>query len=79
MPVSFFGLFVSTRIVRQPEIREDLIADCIVARVGREAELGVGLDGVEALLLELVGAQLVEQADAASFLSHVEQHCGPRG
>ena len=68
------------RVVRQqadlaePEVDEDLGADAVVAQVGRQAELQVRVDGVEALLLELVGAQLVEQADPAALLREVEEH-----
>ena len=40
---------------RQPEVGEDLVADPVVARVGREAELEVRLDRVEPVLLQLVG------------------------
>ena len=58
----------------RPEVDQDLRADAVVAQVGRQAELQVGVDGVEALLLQLVGAQLVEQADAAPLLGEVEQH-----
>ena len=67
------------RVVRQdadrgqPEVGEDLRADAVLARVGLEAELEVGLDRVETLLLELVGAQLVEQPDPAALLGEVEQ------
>ena len=59
---------------RQAEVGEDLVADPVLARVGREAELEVRLDRVEPLLLELVRPQLVQQADAAALLRHVEQH-----
>ena len=38
------------------------------ALVGLEAELPVGIQGVEALVLQLVGAQLVDQADAAALV-----------
>ena len=62
---------------RQPEVDENLGADAVVAQVGRQPELKVRLDRVEALLLELVGAQLVEQADAAPLLAEVEQHSQP--
>ena len=58
----------------QPEVDEDLGADAVLAQVGGQAELEVGVDGVEALLLELVGAQLVEQADAAPLLGEVDEH-----
>ena len=43
---------------RQPEVGEDLVADPVVARVGREAELEVRLDRVEPLRLQLVGRSL---------------------
>src|SRR6185295_11505092 len=41
--------------------------------VGGEAELQVGLDGVVALVLELVRLELLDQADAAAFLPDVEE------
>ena len=49
---------VLRRVVRhQPhrgdaEVDEDLRADAVLARIGREAELDVGLDGVAALVLQ---------------------------
>src|SRR5207244_13609960 len=45
----------------------------------RQAELDVRLDGVETILLELVGLELVEQADAPALLRHVEQHAAALG
>ena len=63
--------------MREPEVDQDLGADAVVAQVGREAELEVGLDGVAGPLLQLVGAQLVEQADAAALLGDVEEHAAP--
>ena len=59
---------------REAQVHQDLGADPVVAQVGRHAQLEVGVDGVEALLLELVGLELVEQADAAALLGEVEQH-----
>src|SRR6185503_5730682 len=67
------------RVVRQdadrgqPEVGEDLRADAVLARIGLEAELEVGLDRVEALLLQLVGAELVEQPDPAALLGEIEE------
>ncbi len=61
---------------RQAEIGEDLRAGAVVAQVRREAELHVGLDGVEALLLERVGLELVDEADAAALLAHVQDDAG---
>ena len=57
MPVILRGLFVRIRIV-EAQVGEDLRADAVLARVGREAELDVGLHRVEPVLLELVGLQL---------------------
>ena len=44
------------------EVAQDLRADAVVALVGLEAEPLVGLDRVEALVLQLVGADLVRPA-----------------
>ena len=54
---------------RHAEVDEDLRADAVLAGVGREAELDVGLDGVAALVLQRVGAQLVAEADAAALVA----------
>ena len=61
------------------EIDEDLRADAVVAGVGREAEVHVGLDGVHAGVLQLVGADLVHEADAAPLLAHVEDDAAALG
>ena len=58
----------------EAEIHEDLRADAEIAQVGGQPEALVGLDGVEALLLQPVRAQLVEQADPSSLLGEVQQH-----
>ena len=73
------------RVVREDpdllnaEIGENLGADAVVAKVRAEAELMIRLDGIEALLiLEFVGLDLVLEADAATFLPHVENDPGTR-
>ena len=48
-----------------------------MAQVGPEAQGVVGLDGILALVLELVGLELVQQADAAPLLTHVDQDAAP--
>ena len=66
---------VLRRVVRhQPhrgdaEVDEDLRADAVLARVGREAELEIRLDRVAALVLQRVRAQLVAEPDAAAFVA----------
>src|SRR5581483_3405705 len=59
---------------RQAEVGEDLVADPVVARIGGKAEAQVRVDRVEALLLQLVRRELVEQPDAAALLADVEEH-----
>ena len=59
--------------VRQAEVDEDLRAYAVVTQVGGQPELEIGVDRVEPLLLELVGVELVEQADSASLLREIEQ------
>ena len=44
----------------------------VAAHVAVEAEVEVGLEGVEAVVLQLVGPDLLGDADAAAFLAHVE-------
>src|SRR3954454_801987 len=57
---------------------EDLRADAVVPLVGREAELGVRLDGVAAFVLEVVRAELVRQPDRASLVAaDVEDDAAP--
>jgi len=49
-------------------------ADRVVAHVGTEAQALVGFHGIGATVLQLVGADLVEQADTTAFLTQVQQH-----
>src|SRR5204863_3772291 len=58
----------------EAEIDEDLRSNPIVAQVRGQPQAQVGLDRVEAFLLQLVGAQLVQQADAAALLGEVKDH-----
>src|SRR4029450_10593149 len=51
-----------------PEVDQDLGADPVLAPVDRQAQVEVGVDGVAALLLEVVGAQLVGQPDTAALM-----------
>src|SRR6185312_11811158 len=62
----------------QPEIAQDLGADTVVPKVWREPEPLVGLHRVGSRVLESVGADLVEEADAPSFLVQVNDHPSAR-
>ena len=56
------------------DFSEDLSTHTIVAQVGVETEVNVGIDGVKPLLLQFVGGNLVHQSDASSFLNEID-HC----
>ena len=73
IPEIFFGLFVRTRIVERP--RSARICEPIPYSRASAAKprLEVRLDRVEPLLLQLVRLQLVQQADPAALLRHVEE------
>src|SRR5262245_19599221 len=59
--------------VADAQIVENLGADAVVTQIGAEAEAVVGFDSVEPLgLLELVGLELGQEANALAFLTHVE-------
>eukprot|EP01022_Parablepharisma_sp_SALTPOND_P024123 TRINITY_DN5305_c1_g4_i2.p1 TRINITY_DN5305_c1_g4~~TRINITY_DN5305_c1_g4_i2.p1 ORF type:complete len:914 (+),score=247.13 TRINITY_DN5305_c1_g4_i2:98-2839(+) len=57
-----------------PQVGQDLRPDSIVAHVGREAQALVGLHGVGPSVLQLIGLELVHQADAPALLAHVQEH-----
>src|SRR4051794_39908453 len=60
------------------EIDEDLGADAVLAAVDGEAELEVGVDSVEAPLLQAVGPQLVTDADSPALVpAQVHDHTEP--
>src|SRR5262249_3052766 len=56
------------------ELAQDLYADAVIALIRLEAEPLVRFDRVEAFVLQLVRADLVREADAASFLVEIQQN-----
>ena len=52
---------------------EHLCGELVGTAVSGETQLNVGFDGVEALVLQLVGPELGHEADAAALLLLVEQ------
>ena len=61
------------------QLAQNLGANIVFAQVAGESEGEVGLEGVHAVVLQLVGAQLVHQPDAPPFLAHVQYHPAPLG
>ena len=52
---------------------EYLSAHAVVALIGLVAEMEIGVYGVEALFLELVGLDFLHEANAASLLVEIER------
>jgi hypothetical protein len=51
---------------------ESVGSEFVLARIVGKAELAIGFDGVESGVLEFVGFELVDEADAAAFLGKIE-------
>lgn len=58
--------------VADAQLADDARAHAVVALVGFEAQFEVGVDGVEPLVLQLVGVDLVAESDAASLLIEID-------
>ena len=54
------------------QVSQHLGTTSVVTLVGLEAEVYVGIYGVESFFLQLLGGNLVHQADAPAFLLHVD-------
>src|SRR5229473_1082144 len=62
------------------EVVQDLAADTVVALVRRMSQRLIRLDRVEPAVLEVVGVELVQQADPTSLLmSYVQNHTDALG
>lgn len=72
----FFGVVGDEADGGDVELLEHLGGEFEDAAVGFVAEFEVGFDGVEALVLELVGAELGHESDAAALLLLVEEDAG---
>jgi len=74
----FLGVVGDEADGRDVERLEYLGGELEVAAVGLVAEFKVGFDGVEALVLKFVGAELGHEADAPAFLLLVEKNACAR-
>ena len=72
----FLGVVGDEADRRDLEVLEDGGGELELAVVGAEAQLLVSFDGVEALVLELVGTELGHEANAATLLLLIEQDAG---
>ena len=63
----------------QAEVLHDGDGEVVVAEVDVEAELEIGVDGIGAVVLEFVGAELVHDADAAALLLLIDDEAAAFG
>ena len=70
--LNFQGIIGEEPQVAHTEVAQNLGAHAVVAQVGGEAEFDVGIHGVVALFLELVGMQLGREPDTTALLPEVE-------
>src|SRR3954454_9295877 len=75
--IGFLGVIRQQPYLREAEILEDLQADAVIAQIGSVAECEVGLHGIEPLVLEVVGADLFDQADASPLLGKIDEGAYP--
>src|SRR5271166_4087743 len=66
--VGLLGIVGEKANLGQSQVFEDLQADAVVAEVGPVAQGDVSLNRVQSLVLKVVGADLLDQADAPAFL-----------
>ena len=71
--VDFLRVVCQEADVGCAEISENLCAGHVLAKVGSEAELEIRFDGVIAFVLQGIGADLIDEADAAAFLTQVDE------
>ena len=75
----FFGIVGHQADGWTPSSLERFGRKFVGAAVGGEAQLDIGLDGVQTLVLQLVGLELGHEADAAALLLLIEQDAGAFG
>lgn len=69
---NFFRIVGEQAHLADADVAEDGGGEGKITGIGGKAELPVGLDRIQALVLQDVGTKLVHQADAAAFLLLIE-------
>jgi hypothetical protein len=59
------------------EVEQDLGSHAVVPQVRLKAKTMLGLDGIAPFVLQAIGLQLVQEADTAPFLAHVQEDATP--
>ena len=75
--VNLFGIVREQAEFPGTQVLEDLRANPVFTQIRGEAELFVRFYRVVAPILERIGLELVDQADTAPFLTHVEKDTAP--
>ena len=56
------------------QMAQHLRATAVVALVGLETQMDVGVNRIEALFLQFIGCDLVHQTYSPAFLLHIDHH-----
>jgi len=73
----FIGIVREQPHLLDPQRFQDLSRQAKLAMIGLEAQLLVGLHGIQTLVLQFIGLQFGHQSDPAPFLLFVNQHTAP--
>ena len=72
----FVGIIREQADIAQAERLQSFGGKFVVARVIRKSQPAIRFHGVEPGVLQFVGFQLIDQANAAPFLRQIQQHAG---
>jgi hypothetical protein len=56
------------------EVPQHFDAKCVVSKIGFKSKVVIGLHGVHASVLELIGSQFVDQSNSTAFLQLINQY-----
>ena len=75
----FVGIVREQADIAQAERLQGFGSKGVVARVIRKSQTTIRFNGIESRILQLVGLELIDEANSAPFLRQVEQHSRRRG
>ena len=73
----FFGVVGQQADAADVEIVVDVFGDGEIARIHGQVEGEIGFYGIHALVLQGVGADFVDEPDAAPFLAQIDENAAP--
>ena len=71
---TLYGVVCQQSHLVHTKMAQHLSTASVVALIGLESQVYIGVNGVEPFFLKLVGCNLVHESDAAPLLLHVDYH-----